>query len=195
MAIHHQRPTELVQQPGRDPRQAGQAVIGIKQHCKFITRQARNGVGLRQGLGDAFGHFLQHMVRQLMPEIVIEQFETIEIDVQQRQVARALAYTLASLLQAFLEQKAVGQPGQLIKTGQVAHPRFAQTALLDLIGKLGIELLTTDIGLLQIFAQTLMPQAAHHAPLPDPLDLPSQTARQQEKPMPMPKKTPGEFKL
>ena len=111
MTINQQWPAEPFQQPGRYPRQTGQAAVRIKQHGKLITREPRNGVGLRQGLAYALCHFLQHMIRQLVPKIVIEQFETIEIDVQQRQVARALANSLTGLFQSLLEQEAVGQPG------------------------------------------------------------------------------------
>jgi len=121
------------------------------------------------------------MIGQFMAKVVIEQLETIEVDVQQGQIARTLAHALAGLLQALLEQGTIGQAGQLIKLAKVAHPRLHHTPLLHFAGQFGVQLLASVIGLLQVGEQALLLQAPRLAPLFDPVELPTQTTRQQKK--------------
>ena len=47
------RHAQLGQQPTGNPRQAGEAAIGIEDDGKFISRQPRDAVGLGYGLGQA----------------------------------------------------------------------------------------------------------------------------------------------
>ncbi|MMZ70072.1 hypothetical protein D1872_330330 [compost metagenome] len=63
-----------------------------------------------------------------MAETVVEQFEAIQIDVQQRQTASSLTRTLMRFMQALAEQRAVGQPGELVVMGQIAHALFGFAA-------------------------------------------------------------------
>ena len=59
-----------------------------------------------------------------MAQAVIEQFEAVEVDMQQREAATALAHPLVSFAQPFAKQRAVGQAGQLVVVGEVAHALF-----------------------------------------------------------------------
>jgi len=105
MPVNAQRQTQLGRQPRRYPCEARQVAVGIEQHGKFVTGQARNGVGFRQGIDQPPGHLLQELIGDFMAEAVIEQFEAIEIDVQQRQTAApALAHPLMSFVQTLAEQ-------------------------------------------------------------------------------------------
>ncbi len=56
-----------------------------------------------------------------MAEAVVEHLEAVQVDVQQGQAAAALARALAGLVQAVLEQGAVGQAGELVVVREVAQ--------------------------------------------------------------------------
>ena len=87
-----------------------------------------------------------------MAQAVIEQFEAVEVDMQQRKAATALAHALVSLAQPFAKQRTVGQARQLVIVGEVAH------ALLRLApgGQIGEEAYDmTDVS----------PHIAHHVQL------------------------------
>ena len=66
----------------------------------------------------------QQLIGDFVAQAVIEQLEAIQIDVQQRQASTALSHALAGFTQALLEQRAVGQAGQLIVVLQIAHTFF-----------------------------------------------------------------------
>lgn len=105
MPVDAQRQTQLGRQPRRYPCQARQIAVGIEQHGKLVSGQARNGVGLRQGIDQPPRHFLQQLIGDFMAEAVIEQFEAIQIDVQQCETAApALPHALMGFVQAFAEQ-------------------------------------------------------------------------------------------
>ncbi|MNM93220.1 hypothetical protein D3C81_1055870 [compost metagenome] len=60
-----------------------------------------------------------------MAQAVIEQFEAVQIDMQQRQTAiTTLTHPLMRLAEPFTEQRPVRQPGEFVVMGQVSHALF-----------------------------------------------------------------------
>ncbi|MNZ81492.1 hypothetical protein D3C78_1001610 [compost metagenome] len=60
-----------------------------------------------------------------MPQAVVELLEPVEIDVQQSQAAiTALSYSLMSLAETLAEHRAIGQTGEFVVMGQIAHTLF-----------------------------------------------------------------------
>ena len=128
MLVDGHRHPQLAEQARRHPRQAGEIAVGVEQHGELIPGQTGDGVGFRQGIDQAPGHLLQQLVGDFMTEAVVEQFETVQVDVQQRQAAATLANLLMGLVQAFAEQRTVRQPRQFVVVGQVAHALFGFAA-------------------------------------------------------------------
>ena len=56
-----------------------------------------------------------------MAEAIVEQLETVQVDMHQSDAAAALAGALAGIVQTLLEQAAVGQAGQIVVMRQVAQ--------------------------------------------------------------------------
>ncbi|MNJ38697.1 hypothetical protein D3C77_335490 [compost metagenome] len=127
MTVQALRYAQLVQQARGYPHQAGQVGVAIEQHRKLVTGQTRHGIGFGDSVGNALGHLLEQLVRQLMTEAFIEQFEAIQVDVQQRQTAPIEPNTLTRIVQTQAEQRTVGQSGQVIIMGQVAQAFFRLT--------------------------------------------------------------------
>ena len=61
------------------------AVHAIEHHHEFITTEAGNEVVLAGALTQTRGDFLQHRVAGRMAEGVVDRFEIVQIDHQQRQ--------------------------------------------------------------------------------------------------------------
>ncbi|MNQ56810.1 hypothetical protein D3C85_709450 [compost metagenome] len=112
---------QLAEQAAGPARQAGEAAEGVEDHGELVAGQARDGVGFRHRLGQAAADLAQQLVGHFMAEAVIEHLEAVQVDVQQRQAAAALARALAGLVQAVLEQGAVGQARKLVVAGEIAQ--------------------------------------------------------------------------
>jgi hypothetical protein len=90
---------------GRDVR-AGQ------QHRELVATHARDGVRGPQGAGQHLTDLLQHHVAGFVAERIVQLFEAIQVQDQQRPV-RAIAFGRQhQLLQPIVQQRPIGEAGQ-----------------------------------------------------------------------------------
>lgn len=75
----------------------------------------------RHRTADAAGELQQRLVAGLVAQGVVDPFEVVDVGEQQRQLAVGTACGVQQMVQAFAEAQAVGQPGQRVGVGHVAH--------------------------------------------------------------------------
>lgn len=68
---------------------------------------------------------LQQYVARIVPQVVIDGFETIQIDKQHGQQGRITLRMEDFMLQSFIEQQAVGQTSESIVKGQICQLQFS----------------------------------------------------------------------
>ena len=112
----------------------GQRFVGVElteHHHKFIAAEARHGVHFAQAFGQARGHLDQQQVAYAMPVRVIERFEVVQVQKHQRCVKPAALAGRHRLAQAVTKHAAVGQPGEGVNVGHLAHLVFHGLAFAD----------------------------------------------------------------
>ena len=72
-------------------------------------------------MGQTARDLTQQLIGRLVPQAFIQRLETIQIDIEHRQPMVTAATTLTGTVQTFLEQAAIGQPGQLVEVGQITQ--------------------------------------------------------------------------
>ena len=115
---------------------------GVGQHQgEFLAAVTRGQVtGPRARAADRLGHLAQRLVTGQVAEAVVEGFEVVHVDHQQRQLL-LLAHGPAPLqFQVFVEVPAVGQPGQAIGVHQPLQHQVGiqQLLLADAQGAVGL---------------------------------------------------------
>ena len=109
-----------------------------EQHDELVAAEARQVVAGAQALLQAPADLHQHAVAGLVAEAVVDQLEAVEVDEQQRGLARTgLAELLQGLLQQLVQAQAVGQAGQRIVAGGVAQLLFHRLARADVALRAG----------------------------------------------------------
>nr|GFD20471.1 hypothetical protein [Tanacetum cinerariifolium] len=79
------------------------AVDPVEQYHEFITADARHGIGFAHALFQAMGHFLEQQIACSVTEGVVDLFEFVQIQIEQRQTSFAGLRPLQRLQQAFLQ--------------------------------------------------------------------------------------------
>ena len=103
----------------------------LQRHHELVAAQPRQRVSFADTALHAVGHLLEQQVADLVAERIVDVLEAIEIDEQQRQRLPGAARCHDALLQAVVEQHAIGQFGQRIARGQVADAGLGGLAIGD----------------------------------------------------------------
>ena len=104
---------------------------GLDQQHEFVAADARQHVGVAQRLADALRHLHQQGVADDVAVVVVDVLEIIEIDKGQREAMAAVA--AQRLVDAFVDEKAVGQAGEVVEEGVLRQ------FLLDLLARADVE--------------------------------------------------------
>ena len=110
----------------------------LQDDDELVTAQPRHRVGRPHGAAQAVSHFLEQFVADLVTERVVDDLETVEVEKHHRDAALAARRLRQRMLQAVVEQRAVGQSGQYIVVRQVPDALLGLQALEHLILQFGI---------------------------------------------------------
>jgi len=100
----------------------------FKDDAKLVAAGAGNGIAAAETGGAEGGDLLEKQVANVVSEQVVDVFETVEIDDEERGMALEAAGTVQGAGEAVLEEAAVGEGGQVVVEGEVL-------VVLDLIFK------------------------------------------------------------
>ena len=101
----------------------------LRQHDELIAAQTRHRVARAHALLDALSHLLEQRVACFVPERVVDDLETVEVDEQHGKLAAVTPRRLEGHIQHLAERHAVGQAGQAIVIGQVFDAQRREMAL------------------------------------------------------------------
>ncbi|MNP07676.1 hypothetical protein D3C76_997110 [compost metagenome] len=115
---------EALNDPLGQRRRLHQLWTTFGQHGELVAPEARQGnSGIENG-SQTFGHRLEHLVTQRVPETVVDHHEVIQIDDQQRATPLVQLRRCQGLGGAVGEQQAIGQAGERIVMRQVPQLVF-----------------------------------------------------------------------
>ena len=108
------------------------ALSGVKQ-CdhKFIAAETRHHIGAAQTITQAIGHFMQDLVTRRVPQYVVNWFESIQIDKQQRAMQLQALRFQQRLIEQATEQSAIRQVSQIVVISKMVHRSFGTFAFGD----------------------------------------------------------------
>ncbi|MDQ4024500.1 MAG: hypothetical protein M3217_03260, partial [Actinomycetota bacterium] len=131
MLAHHQRGLQLIEDAVGYPGRVRGISQPLRQDHELITSEPRDGVGrIRRALGQSdsgdgvlaahsgaqpLGDAQQHFVAHLVSEAVVDRFEVVEVDEQDRESFAAARLAGQRLAEAIEEQPAVGQARKRIR--------------------------------------------------------------------------------
>ena len=100
---------------------------------KFITPQTCHGIGLTHTGGQPFGNLFEQSITHQMARSVVNQFEVVQVQ-QHHPHHQAVALGPGNgLLDAVIEQVAVGKPGQAVVVGLVLQRGLVLNAVTDVV--------------------------------------------------------------
>ncbi len=122
LVVDRRRRRHRVEQLAGD--QSGVLGLGqvLDQDRELVAAEARHGVGLAQAAAETLGHDRQQAIAGQMPEAIVDRLEAVEVEDHDRDQALVAPGPGERALQTILEQRAVGEPGQLVVLRQVAEP-------------------------------------------------------------------------
>jgi hypothetical protein len=127
-AVGGERVLEVVQHlAGRQLRAID--VGGRQQHRELVAAQTRNRVGGAQRAPQPRRHLLQHLIAGMMAVGVVDLLEAVQIDHEQRQPLFIAGRSQNGLLEAIVQQRAIGQVGEQIVVGQVGDALVGEVPL------------------------------------------------------------------
>ena len=104
---------ERLPDPGQHRHRLEGRMRGVEtrqDHHELVAAQARNGIGLADGRGEALGHRLQQLVAGIVAERVVDALEMVEVEEQARDVRGVALRLREDLLQPLVEERPVRQP-------------------------------------------------------------------------------------
>ncbi|MDT4827249.1 hypothetical protein FQZ97_605890 [compost metagenome] len=117
----------------RHPRGVLGVVQGVEQRGELVAAHAREDVVGTQAALQLFGHPPQHAVAGIVAEGVVDQLESVQVQVQHRHALAVALDARQGSLQRLVEAAAVEQPGQGVGDGlglqlrmQLTHRRHVQ---------------------------------------------------------------------
>ena len=114
VAVEHDRLGHGLLNAVQDLQRVAEAAVIAKDEHELVTAVTRHGIRLAQAGLEALGGFDQQFVAGTVAKAVVHKLEVIEIDEGQRAVRALALRQTQQLLQAVLQQVAVGQAGQRI---------------------------------------------------------------------------------
>jgi len=98
---------------------------------ELVAAQAGDEIGFAHDLGQAAGDLAQQVIANLVAERVVDDLEAVEVEEHDRHLPLVAACLGQQLGKAHEQGEAVGQAGQCIVLGDVAHALFGFAALGD----------------------------------------------------------------
>ena len=96
-------------------------VRALEQDPELVAAEPRDRVGGAHAGHEPLGHELQQLVAGRVPEPVVDGLEVVEVDEQHGHLGGAARTAAERVLGAVVEQRAVGEPGELVVEGAVAQ--------------------------------------------------------------------------
>ncbi len=93
----------------------------LQQDHEFIPAQAGHQIAMPQATGQPRGHGFEQQVPHGVPQAVVNGFEPVQIEKEDRPDFRPLASLNQNRRQLFGEHPSIGQAGQGIVQGQIVH--------------------------------------------------------------------------
>ena len=120
-AVERERAGQRVlQAPGQLGRQAA-VRDPAQEHRELVAAEARQRVAAAHHLAQADGDLLEQAVARVVPERVVDLLEAVEVDQQQRGRLAAALGGRQRVRHAVVEQRAVGQVGEVVVQRLVAQ--------------------------------------------------------------------------
>ena len=113
------RPGDCLEQALKQLLALGGSGVIYQYRNEFIPAQARDGVALAQCLLHTHGHGLQQLVADLVSVLVVDRFESVQVQIDHSQLALTAMRLRHGLFEAVGQQDPVGQVGQCIVVGDV----------------------------------------------------------------------------
>ena len=111
LARHVDAVLEVAQQPLRDRDRILLAAGAVEQQRELVAAEARRGVALAEAGAQAVGHGAQQLVAGVVAVAVVDRLELVDVE-QQHADARPAA--LERVLEAVVEERAVGELGERV---------------------------------------------------------------------------------
>jgi len=99
--------------------QCGLSLVVGPEDRELITADAGDNISAAHMFNNAIRHVLQQLIAYCITVCIIDWFELIDIDVYDRQPHARPVGVVEPFAGDIVEQALVGQPGQLIKPGQI----------------------------------------------------------------------------
>src|SRR6266536_119647 len=119
-----------LQQLDRGGLGAGPVLLG-EDHREFVPAEPGQGVGVAERALQAVGEAAQDLVAGLVAELVVDRLEAIEVEDQHRQPAAPAPGAAHRLVEAVVEEAAVGKAGEGVVGGAVEEVELMALAVVD----------------------------------------------------------------
>jgi len=106
-------------------------IESIGDHDKFVAAKAGDGVHFADAAFQPVCHFSQQQIANVMAVRIVERFEVVEVNKEQRAVTGAALARCHRLAQPVGKQATVRQPGERIEERQLPHLVFHPLVLVD----------------------------------------------------------------
>ena len=111
LAGHLDAVLEVAQQPLRDRDGVRLAACAVEQQRELVAAEAGGGVALAEASAQAVGHRAQQLVAGVVSVAVVDRLELVDVE---QQHAHARAAALERVLEAVVEERAVGKLGERV---------------------------------------------------------------------------------
>ena len=131
LAVEHERLAEAVDQAARQRARLVRAPDLGLQDRELVAAEPADRVGLAQAGVQPLGDRLEQQVAAGQTEGVVDALEAVEVEQQHRRHAVGAPRPGQRVVEAVVEQRAIGEPGQRVVAGLMAHPRLRRLELGD----------------------------------------------------------------
>ncbi len=127
------RMTERLHDAVGDDRRVGVAAHVLQQHRELVAAQARDGVAAAGGVEQASRNDRQQLVAGRMPHRVVDRLEVVEVEEHHREQLALARGARQRVRHPVAEERAVGEPGELVVEGLAEQLRLQRLALRDVL--------------------------------------------------------------
>jgi hypothetical protein len=118
MSVDQIGSSDEIDQPGGVRVSARVRVVGFDQNCEFVAAETAHESVLAERMPNPLDDLAEQLVAKRMAERVVDGFESIEIEQQERRPASAL-FIGEDLAHALAQARAVGQAGERVTRGDL----------------------------------------------------------------------------